>query len=146
MEGRRGRVSERQTGSFKVAYLSICQLSPYLPLSIYVFVSLRVLSVLPPSKAILLAVIDDTEDEEVVTEAEEEEEEAGTKGSERMMPRQGLLNVLAVLAVLLMAVVVLSDLISFPLLLVSLPFSFSFSFSVSFSLSCTTIKCNVMIK
>jgi hypothetical protein len=84
-------------------------------------------------------VIEDTEDREAETDAETEEEEgAGTVGSDSMIPRQGLLNVLAVLAVLLLAVFVFSDLVSFPLFLASLPLSLSFS--VSFSLSFEKIK------
>jgi hypothetical protein len=100
-----------------------------------------VLSLLPPSSAILLAVIEDTEDRGEETETEEVEG-VRTVGSDSMIPRQGLLNVLAVLAVLLLAVFAFSDLVSFPLFLASLPFSFSFSFSVSLSLSFNENKQN----
>ena len=94
----------------------------------------------PPSSACLLAAIEDTEDREVVAEVEIEADGVGTEGSDSMIPRHGLFNVLVVEAVLVLAVLAVfafSDLVSFLL---------SFPFSAFFSLSCKKINLNEEIK
>ena len=112
------------------ACVSVC-VSPYVSVCVCVCMSLYVCVCVcsPPSSACLLAAIEDTEDREVVAEVEIEADGVGTAGSDSIIPRQGLFNVLVVEAVLVLAVLAVfafSDLVSF---LVSFPFSAFFSLS-----------------